>query len=278
MSTINLIAPAKVNFVLNIIGRRDDGFHELETVMQAIDLHDDVEIQWERQTGAAAVCACGGGCDIQLDPGRADLPAGPKNLAYKAAFWMHNKFHREWRESVKIRIVKRIPVAAGMAGGSANGAAVLYGLAKLWGLTEDKAAMERVYELAAEMGSDVPFCLAVQEGRRAALGTGRGEKLEFIEPLECRIETVTPSIAVSTAKVYGALTPDDYKNQLDVHAFINAKTLEEKCALMGNHLQAPATRMFPKIQKTIDELSSNNDALITMQSGSGPTVFSVFRK
>lgn len=265
-----------MNFILNIIGRREDGYHELETVMQAIDLCDEVEIAWARLPGAAA--PEGGGCDIQLEPGRADLPAGPGNLAYKAAMAMHEAFHRTEREQIDIRISKRIPVAAGLAGGSTNAAAVLYGLAKLWGICEDRSAMGRVYELAAEIGSDVPFCLGVQEGQLAALGSGRGEKLEFIEPLDCRIVTLTPQVAVSTAKVYGALRPEDYMNQLDVRAFIAAKTIEEKCALMGNHLQAPATRMFPEIKEALKTLSSNSDALMTMQSGSGPTVFSVFKK
>ncbi len=282
MDTIKLQAQAKVNLILNVLGKRSDGYHELESVMQAIPLCDDVEIRCAVPEGASRMCTLGS-MELTLDPGSAKLPSGPRNLAYKAALLMHDAFHRGRHEVVEIRITKRIPIAAGLAGGSADAAAVLWGLARLWELAPsetdeglDPAIREKLFDIAAAIGSDVPFCLGPLMGHPAALATGRGEKLQYIEPLHARIETFTPKIEVPTAKVYGALRPEDYAVPYDVKAYLNARTLEEKCTHLGNHLQAPACRLFPKIALEIQRLSQLNDGLATLQSGSGPSIFTVF--
>ena len=287
MNTIEFKAKAKVNLILNVLGKRDDGYHELQMVMQAIDLADDVQIGWEKLTGENAIrsCAFGGGMEIALDPGSKKLPSGPKNLAYLAAGRMHDAFHPGQREVCKIKIVKNIPLAAGLAGGSTDAAAVIWGLARLWGLAQnetdeslDPKVRGTLFSIALSIGSDVPFCLAAAMGHEAAVAEGRGEKLTFIEPLDARIETFTPKLEVPTAKVYGALKPEDYAVPYDVAGYLAAKTLEEKCAFLGNHLQAPAVRLYPKIAKEIARMAEDPAGLATLQSGSGPTVFTVYKK
>ena len=278
MDTIELKAKAKVNLILNVLGKREDGYHELQTVMQAIDLADGVQIGWEKQTGLTAVrsCAFGGGMDLLLDPGHKKLPSGPKNLAYQAALRMHDTFHPGQRETCEIRIQKNIPLAAGLAGGSADAAAVIWGLAKLWDL--EPSAQDTLFRIALSIGSDVPFCLAAAMGHEAAVAEGRGEKLTYIEPLDSRIETFTPKIEVPTAKVYGALRSEDYAKPYDVAGYLAAKTVEEKCAFLGNHLQPAAVRLYPKIGKEIERLTKENGGLATLQSGSGPTIFTVYKR
>ncbi|MBQ1418417.1 MAG: hypothetical protein IIY95_03290, partial [Firmicutes bacterium] len=131
MNTIELKAKAKVNLILNVLGKRPDGYHELQMVMQAIDLADDVRIEWARQTGEMAIRGCFlGGMQIALDPGHKKLPSGPNNLAYQAASKMYDAFHRGRREVCTIEIRKNIPLAAGLAGGSTDAAAVIWGLAR----------------------------------------------------------------------------------------------------------------------------------------------------
>ena len=286
MDTIELKAKAKVNLILNVLGKRDDGYHEVQMVMQAIDLADDVQISWERQTGLAAVrgCAFGGGMDLTLDPGSRKLPSGPKNLAYQAALRMHDAFHPGQRETCEIRIKKNIPLAAGLAGGSTDAAAVIWGLARLWGLAPNETdegleayVRDTLFNIALSIGSDVPFCLAAAMGHAAAVAEGRGEKLTYIEPLDARIETLTPKIEVPTAKVYGELRPEDYAKPYDVAGYLTARTVEAKCAFLGNHLQAPAVRLYPKIGKEIARLTQENKGLATLQSGSGPTIFTVYK-
>ena len=284
MNTIELKAKAKVNLILNVLGKRPDGYHELQMVMQAIDLADDVRIEWERQTGEMAIRGCFlGGMAIALDPGHKKLPSGPNNLAYQAASKMYDAFHRGRREVCTIEIRKNIPLAAGLAGGSTDAAAVLWGLARLWDLAPnetdegmDPEVRQKLFDIALSIGSDVPFCLAAAMGHTAAIAEGRGEKLTYIEPLHARIETYTPPVEVPTAKVYGALKPEDYAVPYDVAGYLKAETVREKCAYLGNHLQAPACRLYPRIAKEIERLSQIDDGLCTLQSGSGPTVFTVF--
>lgn len=287
MNTIELKAKAKVNLILNVLGKRPDGYHELQMVMQAIGLADNVSVQWERQTGERAIrgCAFGSGMEIALDPGSKKLPSGPKNLAYQAAVMMHDAFHPGVRENCIIQIRKNIPLAAGLAGGSTDAAAVIWALARLWGLTPgetdggmDPETRQTLFDIALKIGSDVPFCLAAAMGHTAAVAEGRGEKLTYIDSLNARIETYTPPIEVPTAKVYGALKPEDYAVPYDVAGYLKAETVREKCAFLGNHLQAPACRLYPRIAKEIERLSQIGDGLCTLQSGSGPTVFTVFEE
>ena len=170
MNTIELKAKAKVNLILNVLGKRPDGYHELQMVMQAIDLADDVRIEWERQTGEMAIRGCFlGGMQIALDPGHKKLPSGPNNLAYQAASKMYDAFHRGRREVCTIAIRKNIPLAAGLAGGSTDAAAVIWGLARLWDLAPnetdegmDPEVRQKLLELQRALAVQQPV---VMDGR-----------------------------------------------------------------------------------------------------------------
>ena len=262
MSRTEIRAYAKVNFILNILGTRPDGFHEIESVMQAVSLCDDVALSWTPE---------GDGLSIELHPGRDDLPCDDGNLAYRAALAMHRRFHPDRSESMRIDVVKRIPVAAGLAGGSADAAAVINALAELWDIGDEAA----LCETAAQLGSDIPFCLMAQRGKTAAIATGRGTELEFIPPTKFSLLLTTPEIAVPTRAVYAELRPEDCTLRCDVSAFRGDLSPERKLASMGNHLQAPALRLFPSIADVLALHASLDGMRHTQLSGSGPTVFSV---
>ena len=247
---ITVKAYAKINYRLNVLGKRSDGYHEVENYMQAIKLHDDVSVS----------CGEGGnGLFISLDPGRADLPSDSGNLAYRAAVLMHEAFHPEKAEKIHIGIVKRIPVAAGLAGGSADAAGVINGLAALWNVEDE----EKLLSLAARLGADIPFCVASQRGNFAAIGTGTGTELTSAKAMPFKVLLTTPDITVPTKAVYGELEPSDY--QVPFKDF-------------GNHLQAPALRLFPGIRKVMDAHEELPGRVLTQLSGSGPSVFSLFDK
>lgn len=216
--------------------------------MQAIDLYDDVSI----------CCEDGGdGLVIDLAPGREDLPSDSGNLAYRAAVKMHETFHQSRSEKISIEVVKRIPVAAGLAGGSADAAAVINGLAALWGIENDPELLAA----AAKLGADVPFCVSAQQGNFAAIGTGTGADLTPASPRRYKILLSTPDITVPTKAVYGELKPEDY-----AEAFTG----------FGNHLQAPSLRLFPGIEDVMEAHRRLPGRIVTQLSGSGPSVFSLF--
>lgn len=244
---------AKINFRLNVLGERPDGYHEVETLMQAIALHDDVFVDWEENTGAPECAPC---FSITLAPGRDDLPADSGNLAYRAATLMHDVFRPMLSGRVVIRIVKRIPVAAGLAGGSGNAAAVMNALGEIWGIP-----LEDRISAGARLGADVPFCIASQNGITAAIGLGTGADLSPAKPCRCKVLLTTPDISVPTKAVYGALEPADWATP-----FIG----------FGNHLQAPALRLFPEIQEVLDLHKALPGQVLTQLSGSGPSVFTLF--
>ena len=246
-------AYSKVNLVLNIKGKRPDGYHEIETLMQSFEPHDDVEVN----------TASGKGITLEISTKR--LNTG-NNLAIRAAELMLEEFEKHCH--VDIRIEKRIPVAAGLGGGSADAAAVIAALAKIWRIND----MDKLMEIGARLGSDVPFCIASCFGRKAAIGRGRGEILEYVEPVNMQLEIkrLNYHIKDKTKTVYAELKPEDYEVQYDIDAFLKAPTLEEKDALMGNHLQKPAFRVFAAAGY---ELPAEPVHL----SGAGPAVFRIVK-
>ena len=246
-------AYSKVNLIMNIKGKRPDGYHEVETLMQSFEPHDDVEVN----------TASGKGISLEI---RSKKLNTPQNLAIRAARMMLDEFEKHCH--VDIRIEKRIPVAAGLGGGSADAAAVITALARIWRIDD----MERLLEIGAKLGSDVPFCIASCFGHRAAIGRGRGEILEYIEPLDMQIEIerLNYHIKDKTKTVYGELKAEDYAQQYDIDAFLKAKTIEEKEALMGNHLQAPAFRVFAAAGYELPEGPVH-------LSGAGPAIFRIVK-
>lgn len=249
-------AYAKINLVLDVLGTRDDGYHELETVMQTLELHDTIQL------------APAPGITLQVEG--AELPAGPGNLAYRAAFLLRER--TGCRKGVVIRLQKRIPLAAGLAGGSADAAAVLRGLNRLWRLDLDE---HRLGELAAEIGSDVPFCLR----GGTALCRGRGEIVIPLPPLpQTCVVLVKPSFGVGTAEVYrrydhlAAPRRPDCDTML---AAVRRSDIAGVAAHLGNALEQVTLGMHPELAVIKEELAATG-ALGTLMSGSGPTVFGLY--
>ena len=286
MEYIEVKAYAKINWILKVQGKRPDGYHELETVFQALDLADRLLIGWEpAPQGLPAYGTPVAGLEeelaLDLRTDAASLPRGDDNLAYRAARLMHETFHAGRKERITLDLEKKIPLAAGLGGGSADGAAVLYGLAQLWDLGED--AFERLMELAAALGSDVPFCLMVHRGHRACLARGRGEVLTPVGALEGKVLLTTPDFPLTAAEVYGELRAEDCDLPLDTEAFLAAiaapspsDALVQAAPYLGNQLQAPALRLRPQIQASLDWISAQGQPLAVLLAGSGPTVCALY--
>lgn len=257
MDQISLAAHAKVNLSLDILGTRPDGYHEVRMVMQPISLHDTVTL-----TRAASGISLT--CDVPA------VPAGPDNLAYRAA--AHFFSHFSIKGGVRIHIQKRIPMAAGLAGGSADAAAVLRGMDALFGTHAPDSTLQA---LALPLGADVPFCLA----GRPALAEGIGERLSPAPPLSgCKLVLINPGIPISTPAVYRAYDDAPASVHPDTAALLDAlrrEDLSAVCANMGNVLEPVTSHMCPAVPACIDTLRDAG-ALCAMMSGSGPTVFGVF--
>ncbi|MCV9884629.1 4-(cytidine 5'-diphospho)-2-C-methyl-D-erythritol kinase [Metabacillus halosaccharovorans] len=247
-------APAKINLSLDVLRKRQDGFHEVRMIMTTIDLADRVELVDISPN------------EIRIVSHNRFVPDDQRNLAYQAAKLLKDRFNIE--RGVSISITKTIPVAAGLAGGSSDAAATLRGLNKLWklGLTLDDLA-----KLGAEIGSDVSFC--VYGG--TALATGRGEMIQQIDPPpHCWVVLAKPTIGVSTADVYRNLNLQTVQHP-DVDGMVNAlhnNHYEKICSLMGNVLEDVTLRMHPEVAN-IKEQMKRFGADAVLMSGSGPTVF-----
>ncbi|MFG6150777.1 4-(cytidine 5'-diphospho)-2-C-methyl-D-erythritol kinase [Halobacillus sp. B23F22_1] len=249
-------APAKINLSLDVLHKRNDGFHEVEMVMTTVDLADRIELTLLDQD------------EIKVVSESRFVPNDERNLAYRAAKLM--KEHFQVKQGVRIFIEKNIPVAAGLAGGSSDAAAVLRGVNKLWRLEAD---FDELAELGAEIGSDVSFC--VYGG--TALAKGRGEKITHLpSPPPCWVVLAKPAIGVSTQAVYQKLNIKRAEHP-DTQAMI--KALEEKdftsiCTHVSNTLEGVTTRLHPEVNQ-IKEKMSEAGADAVLMSGSGPTVFAL---
>ena len=242
MSSIRRNAYGKVNLLLNVVRRLENGYHQVEMVMQTVDLHDVVTLTQTEDT------------DIQISCGHADVPNNEDNLAYKAAKAMGIE------KGLRIDIQKNIPVAAGMAGGSTDCAAVLLGINELYGLGKSVEELEAI----------------VSGGTKKAEGIG--EVLTSIpEPADCIVVLAKPDINVSTKYVYEHLELDKVQHP-DMAAMEKAlaeKNLEAMCASMGNVLESVTGQVCPIIGQ-IEKVMEENGAIKAMMSGSGPTVFGIF--
>ena len=260
MDKIQLKALAKINLVLDVLRRREDGYHEVKMIMQTIGLHDDLEIRKTKTPG------------IQVKTNLYYLPTNENNLVYKAAKLLMDEF--QIQDGVSIQLKKRIPVAAGMAGGSSDGAAVLWGINQMYGLG---LSMQALMERGVRLGADVPYCIQ----RGTALAEGIGEKLSVLPPMpKCTILIAKPGISVSTKFVYENLHANDLKPEQhpDVDSMIEAmrqKDLGLLCSRMGNVLETVTIPAYPVINE-IKRTMMDNGALGSLMSGSGPTVFGIF--
>ena len=260
MDKIQLKALAKINLGLDVLRRREDGYHEVKMIMQTIGLHDELEIRKTKTPG------------IQVKTNLYYLPTNENNLVYKAAKLLMDEF--QIQDGVSIQLKKRIPVAAGMAGGSSAGAAVLWGINQMYGLG---LPMQALMERGVRLGADVPYCIQ----RGTALAEGIGEKLSVLPPMpKCTILIAKPGISVSTKFVYENLHANDLKPEQhpDVDSMIEAmrqKDLGLLCSRMGNVLETVTIPAYPVINE-IKRTMMDNGAIGSMMSGSGPTVFGIF--
>jgi 4-diphosphocytidyl-2-C-methyl-D-erythritol kinase len=261
---VELNSPCKVNFILNILGRRTDGFHEVETVMHPVPVYD--VLRFEK-----------GGTGIQLSCDNPALPADSSNLVHRAAAQFMEA--AKIRGGVKIHLEKRIPLAAGLGGGSGNAATTLTGLNRLF---ENALPLDNLVEVAATLGSDVPFFL--QTG--PALATGRGEKVESLAPFQ----TLNQVSIVLVHPGFGVSTPWAYKNLARFPRDLNGESgrarrlverlrnsLEEAQQDFYNSLEAPVFEKFPLLVLFRDFFLEHG-ARIAMMSGSGSTVFALFEE
>ena len=251
-----LSAAAKVNLTLEVLGRRADGYHEIATVMQTVDLADRLMLE---EAEGLELCADAPG-----------LPTDATNLALKAAMALREAAGID--RGVRIRLDKRIPMAAGLGGGSTDAAAVLVGLNRLWGLRWSRERLDRV---AITLGMDVPFFLR----GGTALGTGRGERLQSVSGPGLALVLVNPGLGASTAETYGRVTPLMYTGGEHARALLAA--LEgRRTGRIAEHLYNGLEAALGPLQRNIVKMKAAllaAGALGVAMSGSGPTVFGLAR-
>ena len=258
MDEIKLKALAKINLGLDVVRRREDGYHEVRMVMQTIHLYDQLLIQKSETPG------------IQIHSNLSFLPVNENNLVYKAGKLLMDEF--DIHTGVSVDLNKHIPVAAGMAGGSTDAAAMLYGMNQLFGLElKRKDLMER----GVQIGADVPYCIM----RGTALAEGIGEKLSSLPPMvKCPVLIAKPAVSVSTKFVYQNLKLNEQTPHPDIDALITDirnSGFDNICADMGNVLETVTIPNYPVIAQ-IKEQMLKSGAKASMMSGSGPTVFGLF--
>lgn len=255
---MKLRAMAKINLGLDVIRKREDGYHEVRMVMQTIQMYDVLEMKITKEPG------------IRLSCNLPYIPTDEKNLVYKAAKMLMDEFHVS--EGISIRLDKSIPVAAGMAGGSSDAAAAFKGVNRLFklGLSE-RELMDR----AVQVGADVPYCIL----QGTALAEGIGEKLTPLpDAPDFYVLVGKPGINVSTKTAYENLNLGEITERPDIDgmiADIKDGDVYSMAAGMVNVFEPGIIRKYPVIQE-IKDLMEEYGALRAMMSGSGPTVFGIF--
>lgn len=260
MDRMQLKALAKINLGLDVLRRREDGYHEVRMIMQTIHIFDQLQLEKQQEEG------------IVVRTNLYYLPENENNLVYKAAKLLWEEF--ELPGGISIQLKKYIPVAAGMAGGSSDAAAVLFGMNRMYNLG---LSMEELQERGVKIGADVPYCIM----RGTALAEGIGEVLSPLPPMPpCTILVAKPGIGVSTRFVFENLKA----NELDAHPNIDGmlealknQDLRELARYMdlGNVLETVTIPAYPVIQRLKDAMLRSG-ALTALMSGSGPTVFGIF--
>lgn len=264
MESIRLQANAKINLGLDVLRKREDGYHEVKMIMQSISLSDTLML---------SRCP---GTDIRLeaDQGNAHpfVPMNEENLVYQAIRLLKEEFRLQ--EGVQAVLTKKIPVAAGMAGGSTDAAAALKGMNQLFslGLSE-----EELCERGVRLGADIPYCIM----GGTALSEGIGEKLTSLPAMpDCWILIAKPPVAVSTAFVYGNLKVQEITDHPDIDGMIKAiygHDLHGIASRLGNVLETVTIPAYPVIMEIKDKMMEGG-ALRSLMSGSGPTVFGIFEQ
>jgi 4-diphosphocytidyl-2-C-methyl-D-erythritol kinase len=283
---ITLRSFAKINLSIDVLGKMPNGYHQVDMIMQQVELHDKVSVSWTPDAN----------WDIQLGTNRRYLPTDGRNLGYKAAQTMmeyaKENFEDRYKGKIDIYIEKRIPVAAGLAGGSGNGAVVLLALNQLWNL---KLNVKEICEMAAPLGSDVPFCVMGCARSNKLLGdrlnqdpqavscaraTGTGTVLQPIKKgLDAYIVLCKPSIKVSTKEVYEGLelkAPMERPDNDELLEGLREKNLFKVTKNMINVLEIYTLKRYPIVMYTKNKASELGNPLKVLMSGSGPTVFAIY--
>lgn len=252
-SSITLQAPAKVNFRLDVLRKRADGYHDLRMLMQAVSLYDDIELSLTDAPGITILATTGA------------IPTGPDNIAWRAADALLR--HAGVTAGVRIRIDKRIPVAAGLGGGSSDAATTLMGLNRLLALGYSNAELMAI---GLQLGADVPFFIFGQP----AIAEGIGEKLTPVTGLpKLPLVIVNPGIPVATAWVYQNLRLTTAKVAAKIPVLYESAA--DLCGILSNDLEAVTIGRFPVIREIKEQLIAAG-AVGALMSGSGASVFAVF--
>ncbi|MGN0339426.1 MAG: 4-(cytidine 5'-diphospho)-2-C-methyl-D-erythritol kinase [Lachnospira sp.] len=258
MESIRLKARAKINLGLDVLRKREDGYHDVRMVMQTIGIYDRLIITRIPEE------------DIRIKSNLFFLPVNENNLIYKAAKLLKDRCG--FAGGVEIDLNKFIPVSAGLAGGSTDAASTLFGLNRLFDLG---LSTKDLMELGVSIGADVPYCVM----RGTALAEGIGEKLTALPPLpRCWILIAKPPINVSTKLVYESLDMNGVDRHPDIDGLIDAikrQDINGVCSLMGNVLENVTVPLYPVIESIKNDMMDNG-AINAMMSGSGPTVFGIF--
>lgn len=258
MDSIRLKARAKINLGLDVLGKREDGYHEVRMVMQTIGIYDRLILTKIPEE------------EIRITSNLAFLPVNENNLIYKAIKLLKDEYH--FPGGVSVDLNKFIPVAAGMAGGSTDAASTMFGVNRLFGLN---LSMGKMMELGVRLGADVPYCVM----RGTALAEGIGEKLTRITPVpHMWILIAKPQINVSTRLVYEQLDMGGIQRHPDIDGIIRAIEAQDVVRIaqsMGNVLENVTVPLYPVIE-TIKQDMLSHGAINAMMSGSGPTVFGIF--
>lgn len=259
MKELHLNAYAKINLTLDVVGDRPDGYHDVETVLHTVELHDSITLR-ENGEGIAVRCES------------PDVPADTRNIVHKAAALLKETFRVP--RGVEVELTKCIPIASGLGGGSSDAAVTLLGLAQMWKL---RLGERQLMDLAAQIGSDVPFFLA----GGAALATGRGERIRLLRPLPTTwVVLVRPPLQVSTEWAYGELNHDTPRRRPDTRAVVRALDAEDPAEvgrLLCNVFEDVVETHHPAVRTLRERIAARQPLGVSM-SGTGPVLFALAAK
>jgi 4-diphosphocytidyl-2-C-methyl-D-erythritol kinase len=256
---LHLNAYAKINLTLDVLGDRPDGYHDIETVMHTVELHDSITLR-EDGDGIAVRCAS------------PDIPADTQNIVHRAAALLKETFRVP--RGVEVELTKCIPIAAGLGGGSSDAAVTLLGLAQMWKL---RLGERQLMDLAGQIGSDVPFFLA----GGAALAMGRGERIRALRPLPTTwVVLARPRLQISTEWAYHELNHDAPRRRPDTSAVLRALDAEnpaEVGRLLCNVFEDVVETHHPAVRSLRERMAAHHPLGVSM-SGTGPVLFALAGK
>ena len=259
MKELHLNAYAKINLTLDVLDDRPDGYHDVETVLHTVELHDSITLR-ENGEGIAVRCES------------PDVPADTRNIVHKAAALLKETFRVP--RGVEVELTKCIPIASGLGGGSSDAAVTLLGLAQMWKL---RLGERQLMDLAAQIGSDVPFFLA----GGAALATGRGERIRLLRPLPTTwVVLARPPLQVSTEWAYGELNHETPRRRPDTRAVVRALDAEDPAEvgrLLCNVFEDVVETHHPAVRSLRERIAARQPLGVSM-SGTGPVLFALAAK